>query len=571
MKVFALKSSFQFPARSEQAKGSGGWRRGWPLLMLMFATFLVVLPIIRNGSPTGADMLNHYRFAFTFYDSLKTGHLYPGWLASSNLGYGDPSVRFYPPALYYLMAAVHALTGDWFAGTLPVFAILTFLGVCGIYFWARAFVAPQYAVWAGFFYAIAPYRLNESLEQFLLAEYAGGAALVFAFGFVERICRHRRWPDVAGLGAAYALLILTHLPLTVMGSLMLCLYALLRLERGKVRETIVRLGLGVLIGLAASSRYWVMMVSELGWIRAGTTPPVGWYDYRNNFLFTSFDYSAGIWWTNYIGFATLAMFVPVAVLWRHKGRGTKALGILALLSFIMTTSLSKPLWVIIPKLKDVQFPWRWLALTSALCAVMMAVSIPYWMEKMLGERANLWRKFAILAGGCVLLSSCFLATHFIEKGYYFNRQQFTEEIQAIDGARSHKDWWPIWVTGEEIPRRMSEEVEIDGRSVLNISREAERFTFRVSSGSVTQARLHTLYYPHWKASAGGQELQTRPSADGALLVSLPPNDGPVEVEFREPPRVQIAGVITALGWILILASLVFNWRAQARRKVFQQA
>lgn len=568
MKAFALKSPAQSVTLGDMARSIGAWRRCWTVLALVFATFLVVLPIIKNGSPTGADMPNHYRFAFTFFDALRAGHLYPGWLELSNAGFGDPSVRFYPPALYYLMAGVQALTGDWFAGVLPVFAILTFLGVCGAYFWARAFVPPQYAVWAGIFYAIAPYRLNESLEYFLLAEYAGGAALLFAFGFVERICRERRWRDVAGLSAAYAMLILTHLPLTVMGSLMLGLYALLRIERGKMLATLSRLSLGVFIGLAASSRYWVMMVAELGWIRAGTVPPSDWYDYRNNFLFTNFDYNTAIWWSNYIALATLAMFVPVLLMLRNKGRGVKALGILALLSFLMTTSLSKPLWVIIPKLKDVQFPWRWLAITSAVCAVMMAVSLPNWIEKVRGSRATLWRRFAIIASGCVLLSFCFVATHFIERGYYYNHHQFDEEVRDLRPIHSHKDWWPIWVPGEQLPREMSGNVEIDGRNATVTSWEIERRKFSVTGGEVTEARLRTLYYPHWKASAGGHELSTRPAADGALLVSLPADATEVLVEFREPLRVRIAGVVTALAWVLIAAFLIFSWRRRRAATVF---
>lgn len=541
----------------------GAWRRWWPLLALLAATALPLIPIIRNGVPTGADMLNHYRFGITFYDALRGGQLYPGWLASSNLGYGDPSVRFYPPALYYLMAGARALTSDWFAATLPVFAVLTFAGVCGAYFWARAFVEARFAVWAGVFYAIAPYRINESLEQFLLAEYAGGAALMFAFGFVERICRHRRWTDVAGLSAAYAMLILTHLPLTVMGSLMLGLYALLRVERRNFWATVSRLGLGVLIGLAASSRYWLMMVSELGWIRAGTQPPSGWYDYRNNFLFSDFAYNAPVWWTNYIALATLAMFIPLLALWRHKGRGVKALAILALLSFFMTTSLSKPLWVVIPKLKDVQFPWRWLAITSGVCAVMMAIAIPVWIEKIRGSKGALWRKLSMVAVGCALLSFCFLATHFMERAYYFDRQQFDAEMRDLNGLRSHKDWWPVWVKGDKIPREMTQGVEAEGRNVLVKSWDSERRTFEVSSGNEAQARLLTLYYPHWTASAGGQRLNTHPAEDGALLVSLPANvSGPVEVKFREPLRIQAAMVATALGWILVLAFLIFRRREE---------
>jgi hypothetical protein len=255
------------------------------------------------------------------------------------------------------------------------------------------------------------------------------------------------------------------------------------------------------------------------------------------------------------------MFIPLLVLWRHKGRGLKALVTLALVSFFMTTSLSKPLWVIIPKLKDVQFPWRWLAITSGVCAVMMAIAIPVWIEKIRGSKQSGWRKLSIAAGGCALLSFCFLATHFMEPAYYFNRHQFEEEIKDLDGLRSHKDWWPVWVTGDKIPREMSEGVEVEGRSVAIKRLEAERRVFEVSGGNVTEARIRTLYYPHWTASAGGERLNTHPAEDGTLLVSLPARlAAPVEVEFREPLRVQAAAVVTALGWILILAFLIFRKR-----------
>lgn len=562
MKVFALKSPVQSFASYDVAAGSNiGWRRCWTLLALLGATFLVVLPIILYGSPTGADLPNHYRFASVFYDALRTGHLYPNWVACSNWGYGDPSVRFYPPALYYLMAAARALTGDWYAATLPVFTVLTFLGVSGAYFWARSFVPPRYAIWAGVFYAIAPYRLNESLENFILAEYAGGAALAFAFGFVERICRERRWRDVAGLGAAYAVLILTHLPLAVMGSLMLGLYALLRIERGKMRLTIGRLSAGVLLGLAASARYWVMMITEMRWIKVASGATTEWYDYNNNFLFTDFSYNTAIWWTNYIALASIVMFVPLVVLLRHrKARGLKALSIVALLSFIMTTRLSKPLWVIIPKLKEVQFPWRWLAVTSLVCSVLMAVCFPVWVEKLRGNNPKLWRKLALVAAGCVLLSTCFLATHFMERGYYFNRKQLYTEIESFDGAPGHELWRPVW-SGKALPDRMERPISVEGRDVNVIAWEAERGTFQVTSGDATEARMRAFYYPDWSATTSdGQPLPVRAASDGVLLISLPPRAVSVEVKFYNPIQVQLAAFLSVIGWLSIGGLSIFSLR-----------
>ena len=95
------------------------------------------------------------------------------------------------------------------------------------------------AMWAAILYALAPYHVNQLYQAFLLAEFAGAAVLPFAFGFVERVCRRGRYSDIAGLAATYAFLILTHLPLAVMGSLALAIYSLARIERREWRRCLL--------------------------------------------------------------------------------------------------------------------------------------------------------------------------------------------------------------------------------------------------------------------------------------------------------------------------------------------
>ena len=112
----------------------------------------------------------------SLFDALSHGEIYPGWLSTPNLGYGDVVVRFYPPALYYLLAAGRALAGNWYAATLIVIATLSALGSLGAYFWARCFVPRNVAVWAGVFYALMPYHLSEFYQAAQLAEFAAGAS-----------------------------------------------------------------------------------------------------------------------------------------------------------------------------------------------------------------------------------------------------------------------------------------------------------------------------------------------------------------------------------------------------------
>ena len=132
--------------------------------VVALVSIAVVVPMVFWGVPSANDLSNHFRFALPFYDALQNGHLYPGWLAETNHGLGDPSFRFYPPALYYMLAAARALSGSWYAATVATFGTLSMMGALGMYLWAREFTSSRNAMWAGIFYAVAPYHLNQLFQ-----------------------------------------------------------------------------------------------------------------------------------------------------------------------------------------------------------------------------------------------------------------------------------------------------------------------------------------------------------------------------------------------------------------------
>ena len=78
-----------------------------------------------------------------------------------------------------------------------------------------------------------------------------------------------------GLGAAYALLILTHVPLALIGSISLLIYAVLRIERKNLLPAVFRLGLGASLGLVASAFFWTTVLAELPWIKGSSAEPNG--------------------------------------------------------------------------------------------------------------------------------------------------------------------------------------------------------------------------------------------------------------------------------------------------------
>jgi hypothetical protein len=523
-------------------------------LIVVAVTIAVMLPIVFIGIPGGADLPNHLRFVQPFYDSIRGGNWHPGWLAESNDGFGDPRFRFYPPGLYYLWIAVRVLVGNWYASSIVTFILLSIAGAAGTYFWARALNVRRWAMWAGILYVIAPFHLNELYQASLLSEYAAGAVLPFAFAFTERICRDRKLADVAGLAASFALLILTHLPLTVLGSISLAIYAAVRIEWKVFWPTVARLAAAASLGLLASSFFWTTMIAELHWIKGNGTEPNPYYDYRLNFLFSPGALTnRNTWSANLLGLAMLAFLLPAIVLLRRffrdrvNHRGLTAAATVTVLSFFFTTVLSRPFWAVIPKLSEVQFPWRWLAITSLCGSVVVAASLPKWIE--IFKTRLRPRELAIAAA--FLMSLVFVASEVVIDSDYISRARFDAMARDARGAPSFKDWLPVSAHDLLHTDLKRDKVDAGARVVTVESWNGERRQFKVDAGPDPVARVRTYYYPHWQATANGQTLATHAADDGAILIDLPPNSADVTLSFREPPRVRYAEIVSLVGWLAI--------------------
>ena len=527
--------------------------RKWPLIIWLIAAGIAVsIPVIIFGVPSNIDLSNHFRFALPFYEAIQQGNFYPGWLAESNAGYGDASFRFYPPGLYYLLAIARAINGNWYAATISVITLLSVTGALGVYFWARQLLPQQVAIWAGIFYALAPYHLNQLYQAFMLAEFAGAAVIPFVLAFTERVCRHRRVIDIAGLAASIAALVFTHLPLAVVGSLTLAFYTLLRIEKGQWLGTVRRLAVAGILGLAASACYWTTVVAELNWIRADNIKPDPSVDFRHNFVFSTFSPdNLNVWWMNILVFASIAMFWPCVMIFRRSSQdGIKSAMLrpvvfLTLFSLFMATPLSRPLWTILTPLQQVQFPWRWLTITSLAAPLALASVIPVWIPMLRDKR----RPLLLFALGTIMISVAFSALHTVREAKFLDSTQFQTTLNEIPGSTAVSQWWPVWV--KEPWKEMNSQVDAGPRNVLVKSWMPERRSFQVAAGATNEVRVRTFFYPHWAASADNKDLKVRPDNDGALLVAVPGTETLVNLEFREPPRAYWAAAITALGWLII--------------------
>jgi 6-pyruvoyl-tetrahydropterin synthase related domain len=540
----------------------GSWQFR-PVSLVVIASLAVMVPAILWGIPSNLDLTNHFRFALPFYDAIASGDPYPGWLAESNGGYGDPSFRFYPPALYYLLAGARFLIGNWYGATLLAFTAVSIFGGLGMYFWTRSFLPSSAAAWAGIFYALAPYHVNQLYQATLLAEWAGSAVLPFVFGFVERVCERGKSRDIAGLAASYSLLVFTHLPLAVIGSIALLVYVLMKLNGPEKLRKLAKLSVAVGLGLSVSAIYWVTMISEIKWIGINDVDPDPSVDYRYNFLFSTLSPdNLSVWWMNILAVMTVLLCAPALLFFFRSAtslrRVIRPVIVITAVALFMSLPLSRPIWGVLRPLQETQFPWRWLAIFSMGASIIAAAALP-----LLADAAiRLDRAKRMLIFGAIAIAVAFTLSHTVREAQYLPQPRFETALSAVRGTSSVNYWFPIWANSN--PKEMTTEVEAAAREVSVTSWQPEHRKFSVAAGPATQARVRTFYYPHWTATNEGGFLQTRPDKDGALLISLPENATSVDLDFREPRRTKFS-TIGSLSGLMLIGALALPFRRRKKQ------
>jgi uncharacterized membrane protein len=219
---------------------------------VLIAAFSIaaMLPAYYLGVPFGPDQAQHNQSAKALYNSMLSGSLYPSLAGGTDDGFGNYHLRFYPPLTYYVLSVVRLIVADWFLVNLITLTLAFFIGGMGVYLFVKDGFDERHALFAAFLYTFAAYHLNEIYNSFLLAEFIGVAILPFCFLFLLRVVRRGRWVDAAALSVAYSLLILTHLPLAIMGSAAMAVFALALLPGNGAVSILMKLSAAVFLAIA---------------------------------------------------------------------------------------------------------------------------------------------------------------------------------------------------------------------------------------------------------------------------------------------------------------------------------
>jgi len=535
-----------------------------PLLSIAAAAFAVETPFFFRGTPSGHDLEFHLYSWLEVLGQWKIGILYPRWAALAHFGYGEPRFIFYPPASWALGAALSAIFPWVLAPDIYIWLTLTAAGV-SMFLLARQWFDRRDATFAAVLYAINPYHLVVIYWRSAFAELLASSLLPLLLLLVLRAHeKGRRVTLPLALLLACAWLINAPAAVMVHYSLALLIAMLVWWQRS---PTSIFVGAAaIVLGAALAAFYLLPAVYEQEWVNiteaisAGSRP-------ADNFLFartSEVDHDLFNRLISWLWVAEISLTVAAAWAGRKWRRRTPALWYLlavwAAACAVLVLPVTNPLWNVLPKLRFMQFPWRW----------MLCLSVPFTLFVAMGARRWTARIAIYLAMLCVLAYGW---RHF-QPPWWDNAadlREMQDNMATGAGYEGTDEYAPIGADPSSIDRT-ARRVTVEGPAhaaihVIQWKPELRVFTAEMSAGD--QLALHLFNYSAWRVEVNGRVVETGSrEGTGQMLVPVDAGINRVQVSFVRTWDRKVGAWISVLALMLMIVFMLYrielSWIPKAR-------
>ena len=587
--------------------------------IILLAAAVAIAPQFFRGNTCGHDFDFHLLSWQDAQNSWRQGILYPHWTPSPNFGAGEPRFVFYPPLTWMLGAAL-GMVLPW--GLVPV--VLTFLMLAATGLATRALarqaLADGPATLAGCAALFSGYALFTAYERSAFGELSGGFWIPL---LLLLILRDRNPSGSAvrrvfdGSTAPLALVVagawLSNAPLGVMAGYLLAAVALAAALLQKSWVPVLRAAISAALGVALAAIYLIPAVWEQHWADLQQAAADPGQRIENSWLFARHADPALNFHDFVLHQASLIAVAMIAVAlcgllvcWlRGRLPGQRQwwipLALIPVVILFLQFPVSLPLWNSLPKLRFLQFPWRWLVVLEAPMAVFFAGAV--WPA----NSARLWRRIAVLAA----CTAIFLALTTVAEQVFFQPCDEEDAVPGLlatyhsgSGVGGSDEYAPIGAddslvaTGLPSACLVSDpSIELgkgtgtpDSAPVWDAGQGSCEATFAavpdpaLSAGpNRGQARLEHLRiaavtphsgflilrlrsYPAWQVKVNGQPVTGLPRRDDGLI-AVPVPQGPLNltVDWTTTPDVLAGRWLSGMALLLLTALCLLERRLSQLR------
>jgi hypothetical protein len=529
-----------------------------PLVVVAATAFAIEIPFFFLGSPSGHDFEFHLYTWLEVLAHWKQGIFYPSWAALAQFGYGEPRFIFYPPASWMLGGSLAAGLPWTIVSSVYIWLVLAAAGA-SMFTLARRWMNRRDAIFAAALYAANPYHLVIVYWRSAFAELLASCLLPLLALLVWRAAEEG-WRWTVPLGVVLAAGWLTNAPAALMVHYSLVLLLLIVAWQRRSWRVLVTGAFAVALGLLLSAVYLLPVIYEQKWINIAEAVSPG-SSPHDNFLFIHTTDTVHDAFNRLVSWVAVAEIVAIlgaawaARRWARSGafagangktQSSKtglwyALTAWAAICTLFMVPLSSVLWDVLPKLRFMQFPWRWLLCLSFIFTFLITVGVRRW-----------WIRFAICLAILLVIATGWRR---IQPPWWDTAADLHEMQDIMDlgaGYEGTDEYTPQGADPSAIDKE-AREVTAEGPQhaairVLQWNAESKVFTAQMSAPARLALRLFN--YPAWRVEVNGRVVRTGTrEGTGQMLVPVEMGANRVRVTFiRTWDR-------TAGGWISIISAL----------------
>jgi len=534
-------------------------------VLLLLISILPLISILRAGVYQSGDFTINVYKTMSLYSAFSDKVFLPSWAEALNATYGYPLFMFTYPLPYYIASLFHFI-GFSFINSIKLLLIGSFI-LSGItmYLWAKDSFGKLPGFVASIFYLFNPYHLIDLNFRADIGEIISFVFLPLTLLSARKIFKEPKphWFLLASLSICG--LILSHQAVSVSFIPFVILYGLFEFYRLRKKEMLklFSFGFSVLLGFLLSAFYWIPGIFEGIYTRRAITQEIL---FRNFWEYLFSPWKMGLLFQGdkgelsfIIGYIQLFVILTALVfLFKHMIKNTYQKQFLMFFlfafffTFFMTQSISKPLWYMIPLIKNFQFTFRLLVdiafFTSAIAAVIAK---------------NIKKPIFIYA----LLSIAIFST-ILNWGNRGTIADATDSVLARnvplstslgEGLEPAAPKWldikHIWLT--VIPKNHLE--VLSGRAkIYQTFRNSVRHEYTVVSQKPSLFKENTAYFPGWTVYANDKKINIyyqNPKYPGIITFTLPNGYYKIKVVFEDTIWTlwgKLISIFTLIGICLLL-------------------
>lgn len=361
--------------------------------IIVLAAVIAAAPLLLHGPSCSGDLVFHFISWLDGQHSMSTGLLYPHWANSPNFGAGEPRFVFYPP-ISWMAGGILGTFLRW--SFVPLALFILFLAATGLAnrALAREVMDDPPATLSGCAAIFLGYALFNIYKRNDFAELTGGfwIPLLLLFALRRRNPSGNFWERTFdGSAAPLALIVagiwLSNGPLGIMASYLLAAVALASALIEKSMTPVVRAAASTVAGMSLASLYLIPAISERNWVSIRNAMNSTNYAVENNWLFARHadpllaSHDILLHRVSNVAVAMLVVtFLAGAIAWIRgavpgERRWWLPMALIPPVVLFLLFPVSQPVWSLLPELRLLQFPWRWLVVLESPMAICFASAV----------------------------------------------------------------------------------------------------------------------------------------------------------------------------------------------------